>query len=175
MLDAQTSALVLVDFQTRLMPAIDGGAAAVERALLLARAARLLGIPVLATEENPESLGPTLEAFAGLPDRVIAKRRFDAAAEPALPSLLGDREAALLCGCEAHVCLLQTVLGLQRRGLAVAVAADAVGSRRAPDKAAALGRMERAGVAVYTAEMAIFEWLKDCDHPRFKEILALVR
>ncbi len=175
MLDSETSALVLVDFQTRLMPAIDGGAAVVERALLLARTARLLGIPVIATEENPEGLGHTLEAFSELPDKVIAKRHFDAAAEPALPALLGDHKAVLACGCEAHVCLLQTVLGLQRRGLAVSVAADAVGSRRASDKAAALGRMERAGVTVYTAEMAVFEWLKDCDHPRFKEVLALVR
>lgn len=175
MLTVETSALVIVDLQECLMPAIDQGGEVVERCLILARAAKRLGVPVIVTEENPEGLGPTIEALSGLPDRVIAKRAFNAAAEPGLPAALGGRRQILACGCEAHVCVMQTVLGLRSLGLEVSLAVDAVGSRRSEDKAVALKRMEKQGVMAYTSEMAVFEWLRGCDHPRFKEILALVR
>lgn len=175
MLNPESCALVVIDLQERLMPAIGQGEAVAERCLLLARAAKRLGIPVIVTEENPEGLGPTIGALSGLPDRIIAKRAFDGAAEPELPAALGGRRQILACGCEAHVCVLQTVLGLRGLELEVSLAVDAVGSRRAEDKAVALKRMENHGVAAYTAEMAVFEWLRSCDHPRFKEILALVR
>ena len=170
------STLVLVDLQGSLMPAIDGGEAVIARCKLLAQAARLLEIPVFGTEQNPEGLGATVPAIAPLLDKVFPKLSFDATADSELVPALGSaRRSVAIAGSEAHVCLMQTALGLRRLGFSVSAVADAIGSRRASDKAVALDRLARAGVEIVTSEMAVFEWLARSDHPRFKEILALVR
>ena len=80
-----------------------------------------------------------------------------------------------MAGCEAHVCLLQTALGLLRAGLSVWVVANACGSRRASDHAAAMARLSNAGATIVTHEMVAFEWLHHCEHPRFREVLALIK
>jgi nicotinamidase-related amidase len=173
---AAETTLILIDLQDRLMPAIEHGAAVLDRCLLLARAARMLGIPVLGTEENPAGLGATVAPLAPLLDRIIAKKSFDACREGELPrAITPGRRRLLVGGCEAHVCVMQTVLGLRAQGFAIALAADAVGSRRALDRAMALERLARNGIEVVTSEMVVFEWLERCDHPKFKQVLALIR
>jgi len=78
-------------------------------------------------------------------------------------------------GCDAHVCVLQTVLGLLDGGRPVFVVRDAVGSRRVESKETAIRRMERHGAEIVTTEMVVFEWLETAEHPRFREALALVK
>jgi nicotinamidase-related amidase len=80
-----------------------------------------------------------------------------------------------VAGVEAHVCVLQTVLGLLRPGRRVFIVADAVGSRDPADKAAALDRASRNGAEVVTSEMVLFEWLRDARHPRFREVQKLLK
>jgi len=173
---AAESTLVLIDLQERLMPAIEDGAAVLDRCVLLARAARALGIPVLGTEQNPAGLGATAAPLAPLVDRVIAKLSFDACRESALPQAIQrTRRRLVVAGCEAHVCVLQTVLGLRGQGFEISLAADAVGSRRSIDRTTALARLARNSVEIVTAEMVLFEWLERSDHPKFKELLALIR
>lgn len=174
-LSAETSLLLLIDFQARLMPAIEGGSAAVANGRRLADAADLLDVPVLATEQNPSGLGPTVPDLARPGADVIAKMTFDATRAPGLRERIGGRGGIVVAGCEAHVCVLQTVLGLLDAGLRPFVARDAVASRRAESKAAALARMERHGAEIVTAEMVIFEWLGSADHPRFRDALALIK
>ena len=175
-LDRTRSTLLLVDFQERLMPAIHDGATVVRRAAFLAEVADLLGVAIVVTEENPAKLGhtiPALERFARDP---IHKRYFDACRSERLLERLGpERRSVVAAGCESHVCVLQTVLGLIAAGFSVAVASDAVGSRRADDKTAALSRMAAQGAELVTAEMVAFEWLESCDSPGFREVIALVK
>lgn len=174
--DVGRSALVLVDLQARLMPAIDGGEAVVRRATVLARAARLLDVPVLGTEQNPEGLGPNLPEVRALCDATVAKTHFAASAAPGLGERLpAGRDELIVAGCEAHVCVLQTVLGLLAQGHRVRLVADAVGSRRAGDRALALERARGAGATVVSSEMVIFEWLRHCRHPAFRDALKLVK
>lgn len=176
MLDASTSTLLLVDFQARLMPAITGGMAAAATAARLAEAARLLGVPVLATEQNPRGLGGTVEALTGRAGRTFAKMHFNAAAEADLPAAIGpERRTVVVTGCEAHVCVLQTALGLKAKGFAPVVVQDAIASRTVENKAAALQRLAHHAVEIVTSEMVIFEWLGHCEHPAFREALALVK
>lgn len=158
------------------MPAIEDGAAVLSRCVLLARAARALAIPILGTEQNPAGLGATAAPLAPLVDRVISKKSFDACRELALPQAVEPaRRNLVIAGCEAHVCVLQTALGLHRQSFNISLAADAVGSRRTIDRTTALARLERNGIEIVTAEMVVFEWLERCDHPKFKELLALIR
>jgi len=175
-LTPDNSVLLLVDFQTRLMPAIAEADRVLANAKRLAEAARLLGVPILATEENPHSLGPTVEALAPFAEARLSKHHFDATRDARWPEfLIETRPHLVVAGCEAHVCVLQTTLGALARGLRVWLVRDAVGSRTIENRDAGLHRAERHGAELVTTEMVVFEWLATCDHPRFREVLALVK
>ncbi len=174
-IDVKNSTLLVIDFQTRLMPAIDEGAAAIANARRLVEAAAMFGAPTLFTEQNPKGLGPTVPELRADDSRVLAKMEFDAGRAPGFDARLPEGNVAILTGVEAHVCVLQTALGLIEKGRKVFVAADAVGSRRPESKAVALRRMERNGVEIVTTEMVVFEWLGNATNPRFREAVALIK
>lgn len=171
-----TSVLLLVDLQARLMPAIAEHQTVVANALRLARAARLLGIPVLGTEQNPEGLGPNVAEIRELCARTLSKQFFDATREAQWQGFLpAGRPDVVVAGCEAHVCVLQTVMGLRRAGTPVRLVRDAIGSRSTANRDAALARAHSHGAEPITTEMVIFEWLETAEHPRFREALRLVK
>ena len=177
-INAQESALVLVDYQERLMPAIQSSSTVVSNALLLARAAHILNIPVLGTEQNPTGLGPNVAQLKAMCGTTVAKTHFNACEDGLLEALNHANphgSQVVIAGCEAHVCMLQTALGLLRAGKQVWVVANASGSRRLEDHAAAMQRLMQAGATVVTHDMVLFEWLHDCRHPRFREVLALIK
>ena len=174
--DPRTSMLVVIDFQTRLTPVIDGAASVVANARRLLDAATLLGVPALFTEQNPKGLGPTVAELApDPPSIVVRKMTFDCCRSPEFMLRVPADRAVVVAGCEAHVCVLQTALGLIDRGRRVFVVRDAIGSRRRESKEAAIARMARHGVEIVTAEMVVFEWLGTAEHPRFKEAAALIK
>jgi nicotinamidase-related amidase len=200
LMQAEESQLVLVDYQQRLMPAIHGGQEALANAVRLARIAQLLQVPLWATGQNPAGLGATVADLQPLvAGRVVAKMAFGAAeallprlrpaAKPqggnarslpkhlqkAAPEPPPGRETIVLAGCEAHVCLLQTALGLLEEELEVWVVTDACSSRTERNRDAAFDRLAGAGAELVTTEMVAFEWLADAGHPRFKDVLALVK
>ena len=169
------SVLLVVDTQTRLMPAIHEGQGVVRRCVQLATAARELGIHVIGTEENPDGLGPLVAEIAALCDTTLAKFHFSAPHEEGfLRRLPAGRNTLVVAGCEAHVCVLQTVIGLLEAGHAVKWVADAVGSRHPHDRLAATERARRAGADVVTTEMVVFEWLGTSQHPKFKRLSQLI-
>lgn len=176
-LTPDSCSLLVIDFQTRLMPAIDGGEAVLRNAGRLLDAARLLEVPILATEQNAKGLGTTVPALAAklAPGAIIAKMSFDACRAPGFVGRLSAPPRLVVTGCEAHVCVLQTVLGLLQLGRKVYVVADAIGSRAAQNKEVALQRMTRHGAEIVTTEMVVFEWLGSADHPRFREAVALIK
>ena len=176
MLTSEGAVLLLIDLQERLMPVIHDHEAVVARAVRLAEAAALLDVPVRATEQNPAGLGPTVPPLAGYPQAVMAKTTFSAAGDSGLPALLpaGPGEI-VVAGCEAHVCVLQTVLDLLASGRRVAWAADATGSRDPADRAVAIDRARQHGAEIVTSEMVLFEWLRDSRHARFRDVQGLLK
>jgi nicotinamidase-related amidase len=177
-LDARRGALVLVDYQSRLMPAIDDAERVLEHGVFLGRLAREVDVPVVGTEENPAGLGHNDPRIASLCASTLAKMSFDACGDGLAERLRAserDIDQVVVAGCEAHVCLLQTSLGLLREGFRVFVGPDACGSRRASDKALAMQRLQQAGAVLVNPEMVAFEWLRSCDHVRFRDVLALVK
>src|SRR5438552_1796074 len=114
LIDRQDAALLLIDFQSRLMPVIDGGDAVVANARRLLRAARKFSVPILFTEENADGLGGTLAELESDASSVAHKMTFDACLAPDFQKRLPECRDLVVAGCEAHVCVLQTVLGLLR-------------------------------------------------------------
>ncbi len=173
LIDARDSTLLLVDIQGKLVPAIAGWQALLDHVIWLVRVAHRLEVPILACEQYPKGLGPTHPALAAeLPaDCYASKVHFSAVAGAChgldSPGSVGQY---VVCGMEAHVCVLQTVIELLAGGKQVFVVEEAVGSRRESDKALALARMRDAGACVVSREMVAFEWLRRSDSPLFLEI-----
>ncbi len=173
LMDRERCALLVVDVQARLLPAIHEGQAALESCVWLVRLAQRLGVPVLATEQYPKGLGPTVpELAAVLPAEAVAdKLHFSCVAGQCLPRLEGGgRPQLVLCGIEAHVCVLQTALELRAQGREVYLVEEATGSRRPADKALALARLRQGGVRIVSREMVAFEWLRVAGTELFKAV-----
>ncbi len=175
LMDADQSILVLIDLQEKLLPVISHGNLVLAESVRLARIARLLNVPVVATEQIPEKLGHNDEEIAGLADQTLTKIHFDACGGGLVDSLPSDRKQVIIGGCEAHVCMLQTALSLLSAGFGVWVVENATGSRHDGDRDAALERLQQAGATIVTLEMVAFEWMRHCEHPHFREIQKLIK
>jgi nicotinamidase-related amidase len=173
------TALLVVDVQERLVPAIADHRRVVWNCRRLIDAAGVLGVPVAATEQYPKGLGPTVAELAerlggaAIPEKLT----FSAGGCPAVFEALRRRGVSklLLCGIEAHVCVAQTAIDLLAHGWRVYVAVDAVGSRFEIDRDTALRRMESSGATLTTTEAALFEWCQVAGTPKFKQISRLAR
>lgn len=180
LLTAADSQLVIVDIQERLAPAIHESAAALKATLLLVGAAKRLGVPICVTEQYPKGLGPSVrDLLTALPHdaTILGKMHFSAMREPDIAAHLAQkgRRSLVICGMEAHVCVLQTALDARRAGYDVYLAADAVGSRVPFNVDTALRRMERAGIHMVTSEMVVFEWMERAGTDDFKAIAPLLK
>lgn len=180
-LDRDTSVLLVVDVQSRLAPHVEDHQALIARAGALLDAAQRLAIPRRLTEHCPEQIGPVVpvlrERFA--PEEIFVKTRFGAADHEAFTTMLRatGRTQVVIAGMEAHVCAMQTSLGLIARGFAVFAVVDALGSRavRRIDRQMALERLRDAGAVLTATETVLFEWTRDGTDPIFREVLAMVK
>lgn len=171
--------LLLIDLQEAFIGHIDDLDRVVTNAAVLARAAKELSIPVLVTEHYRQGLGPTLHAIRealppGTP--IFEKTRFSAFIPEVAQSIqrLG-RPNVLLCGIEAHVCVMQTALDLLAHGIQAFHATDAIGAGQPLQIAPALRRIERAGSLPTGVLSAIYELMGDARHPAFRACLALAK
>ncbi|HET7409750.1 MAG TPA: isochorismatase family protein, partial [Paracoccaceae bacterium] len=151
-MDRRNASLLVVDFQARLMPAIDAAGVAVANARRLIEAAGIFKVPVLFTEQNAKGLGGTVPELLGDGAVVHHKMAFDVCRAPGFFDALSDRPEVVVAGCEAHVCVLQTVLGLLDAGRRVFVVRDAIGARRPESKETAIARMARHGAEIATTQ-----------------------
>ncbi len=171
LLDRKQTALVVVDVQEGFRPyASFAGVADASRKLV--RAARILDIPTLVSEQYPKGLGHTAPEVGLEGERTIEKTVFSAARVDGFD--LGGRTQAIVCGIETHVCVSQTVHDLLEGGVQVHVPADAVGSRHQIDFERGLERLERAGAVVTTVESSLFELLERAGTPEFKAVQKLI-
>jgi nicotinamidase-related amidase len=182
LLSRDDATLVLVDVQEGFR-SYDSFAAVAEACSKLVRAARILELPMIVTEQYPKGLGHTapevgLQAGGDGPEGSasppvpIEKTVFSAARAEGFD--VGGRSQVIVCGIETHVCVSQTVQDLLADGVEVHVPADATGSRHAIDYERGLERLERAGAVVGTVEAALFELLERAGTPQFKAVQKLI-
>ena len=175
----EQSLLLIVDIQEKLAPAILNADAVVANAAKLIHAAKHLSVPILASEQYPKGLGRTVPALRELlpTDTLFDKTHFSCLGEPGVPERLQQqqRRQIIICGMEAHVCVLQTAMDIKAAGYAAIVVADAVSSRRAENYELGIARMREAGVAIVSTEMVLFEWIGQAGTPEFKALLPLIK
>lgn len=177
LMNASNSALLVIDVQEKLIPLVVNHRRLVWNIGRLLDAAKLLGVRVLATEQYPKGLGPTVAELRGGLATAPEKSLFSCRECTGLfaPLQAEGIDNLLLVGIETHVCVQQTALDLLAQGFNVFLAVDAVGSRFELDQATAIERMKACGTIATTTEAAIFEWCESSAHPQFKQISQLVR
>lgn len=199
LLTAKSSQLLLIDLQERLMPALFESELILSNARKLVKVAQLLGVPIIATEQNPAKLGSTVSSIEPPFTETLPKMYFDACEEglvevlreigtpkpspnaKSVPKHLKkepalQRPALVICGAESHICVLQTALSLlEEEDFEVWVVIDACSSRTEKSRDAAYDRLAAAGAELVTAEMVAFEWMGTAEHDLFKEIQGLFK
>jgi nicotinamidase-related amidase len=174
---AEDTGLLVIDVQEKLIPMIHAGHEVVRNIAFLIDVARMLDMPVQATEQYPKGLGATVPELAQrLPERPN-KIVFSSCAVPSVMETFrrATRPKIVLAGIETHVCVLHTALDLLAAGFRAYIPVDAVGSRYVIDHDTALQRLEGAGAVLTTSETCAFEWLGGAGHPQFKSISRLVQ
>ncbi len=197
LIESSASQLVLIDLQVKLLPAIFEGPQVLQNALRLAKAAQIMRVPITVTEQYPEGLGATVPEFSDFAREPLVKTEFSAV-DAGLIELLQEigtpklspnaksvpkhlqkppentRTDIIIAGCEAHVCVLQTAMGLLE-DFDVYVVTDACSSRTERNRDAAYDRLAAEGASLVTTEMVLFEWLRGSEHPQFKVVQALIK
>ena len=176
------SQLLIIDVQERLAQSMSETVLAtlLRNTAILIEATAALAIPTLRTEQYPKGLGPTVpDIMAKLPSDQTAyeKTCFSSCGAAGIEKSLNDtaRKQIIIAGMEAHICVLQSALELQQRGMQVFVVQDAVCSRSKKHYKNALARMQQAGIIISNTESVLFEWLQDASHPQFKSLSKLIR
>lgn len=178
MLNIKTSALVIIDIQEKLVKAAKNGDVAANIMSKITKAAKILNIPTIITEQYPQGLGKTVENIAQKTDaEVIEKCSFSALLEPNFAEELQslNRKQILIGGIETHICVLQTVVDLISEGYEVYVLKDCCASRNDFEHETGIELLKQYGAKITCTEIALFEWLKTSKHPDFKGIQALIK
>jgi len=178
MLNSTDAVLVVIDIQGKLASLMHERDALYENAARLIKGAKVLGIPIIWTEQNPAGLGPTVPEIAALLEgEPIPKFAFSCCGEEKFMQALraAGRRQVLLAGIEGHVCVYQTAVDLLAAGYEVHVVADAVSSRTFANRHLALAKMKDAGAEITSVEMALFEMLRVAEGEKFRQIIRIVK
>jgi nicotinamidase-related amidase len=170
---------LVIDVQEKLFRVMDRGDEMLERILILLKGLKILEVPVILTEQYPRGLGETLAPVisAAATSGPVQKMVFSCCDEPGFMSRLEaeHRRTVVVCGIEAHVCVLQTVVDLAGMGFAPVVVADCTTSRNPGDKIVALERMRDEGAVITTCESVLFELVREAGTDLFRAISQLVK
>lgn len=179
-LNIEDSIVMIIDVQEKLLNAVFNKASLEKKAVTIANTAKILGIPVIVTEQYPKGLGATVETLKEvLPENTqyFEKTAFSALENNDVLEALKNsgKKQVVIFGIETHICVSQTTNALIQEGFEVSVIRDACGSRSELEYLAGLERMKDNGAHVLTTEIALFEWLKGAKHPKFKEVQMLIK
>lgn len=179
-LNLEDSLVLIIDVQDKLLNAVFNKEQVEKKSAIVAEAAKILGIPVVVTEQYPKGLGNTIPAVkdALAEDiEIFEKTAFSALNNEEILEAIKkhNKKQILIFGIETHICVSQTTATLRELGYEVSVIKDACGSRAEEEYLAGLERMKDNGAYIITTEIALFEWLKGAKHPNFKAVQALIK
>ena len=177
-IDRRHAALLLIDLQEKLLPAMWEQDRVLHHAAVLAQGCQILGLPVLVTEQYPKGLGPTVQPIASILQSFnpVEKLSFSSLTPEIRSALVNQAvQDVVLCGIESHVCVTQTALDLLGSNFRVFLVGEACSSRTEANWRTGLARMQSSGAIPVSVEMVLFELLGRAGTEEFKRILPLIK
>jgi len=175
----QNTGALIIDYQEKLLPVVADAQTLIAKSKILLSGLQILGVPMVVSEQYPKGLGPTIAELAGVIDDFapLEKLTFSCCGtEPLMDAVRAmNRKNIIICGVEAHVCVLQTVIDLAAMGYIPIWVHDCVGSRNHADKELALLRAQQEGAIVSSAEAILFELTRRAGTDTFRAISKLVK
>lgn len=179
MLVKEDTGLIVVDIQGKLARLVHESNTLLSNCEKLIKGAQLLKLPIIVLEQNPEKLGPTVDEITLLINNAdpISKFSFNACEEPKFIEAVRAKniDTWLVCGIETHICVYQTAIGLLDRGYNVQLVSDCASSRTLTNKQLGISKLINKGIDITGLEMCLYELVKNCRSPEFKQILSLIR
>lgn len=179
MLDRKDSLLLIIDEQEKLVKTLDKDIV-LARTSTLAKAAKIMEIPTILTEQYPKGLGHTVDLIkqsVSSDTPIIEKTAFSAVKEKGFLEKIKSygKNQIVICGIETHICVHQSATDLVEAGFEVYVAKDACASRNKYEFKLGIERMKANGAKISCVEIVIFEWLRSSKNPYFKQVQALIK
>lgn len=178
MIEVNKSFAIAIDYQSHILPPMFEKEKLIETSVKLLKGLVILDVPIYLTQQYTKGLGDTVEEITDAADTKAYTDKLRFSACPDLINIIpknSERPWAIVCGIEAHVCVLQTLLDLKDAGYLPALVADCTSSRKAFDRDMAIGRARDAGIIITTYEALLFELLKKAGSDSFKAISRLVK
>ncbi len=187
MLVKENTGLIVVDVQGKLARLVHDSSTLISNCEKLIKGVQMLDLPIIWLEQNPDKLGATVEELHTLlsthvnnsinNQQAITKYTFDGCDEDGFMKAVktANVDNWLICGIETHICVYQTATNLKEKGFDVHLAADCVSSRSLENKLLAINKLVSNGIALTGLEMCLFELVKDCRAPEFKQLLTLIK
>jgi nicotinamidase-related amidase len=170
---------LVIDYQERLLPHIYENQQLLANTLVLIEGLKALEIPLIVTEQYRKGLGITVPEIKNLfsPFNPMEKVSFSCYDDQAIGKALAatGQKSVVICGIEAHVCVLQTAIDLMENNYMPVVVADCISSRRPDDKQTAIKRMRQEGIIITSCEAILFELCRAAGTDQFKAISKLVK
>ena len=179
-LNEKDSLLLIIDVQEKLLNAVYNKELLEKKAVIMAKAASILNIPVIVTEQYPNGLGYTIDGIKSALNedaQTFEKLSFSALDNPKIEKVIKNSEKSqiVIFGIETHICVSQTAIALIDKGYDVTLIKDASGSRAQVEHNAGIERIKENGAHIITTEIALFEWLKSSKNEKFREVQALIK
>ena len=178
-INRENSAGLVIDIQGKLFPHMDQNEALLKKCTTLIEGLKVLEVPLVITEQYPKGLGATVDDIAALVDEdpLVEKITFSCCDEPAVLQTvpIQNRKTIIICGIEAHVCVMQTVVDFLASGYTAVVVEDCISSRNPEDKRVAIERMRSEGAVITTCESILFELARVAGTAEFKSISRLIK
>jgi nicotinamidase-related amidase len=175
----EDSAGLVIDIQGKLFPHMDQNELLLKKCTTLIEGLKVLEVPLVITEQYPKGLGATVDDIATLvsEDPLVEKITFSCCDEPAVLQTvpIQNCKTIIICGIEAHVCVMQTVVDFLAAGYTAVVVEDCISSRNPEDKRVAIERMRTEGAVITTCESILFELARVAGTTEFKLISRLVK
>ncbi len=174
------TAVLVVDYQERLMPVIAHKDEIIARSCILLEGLKTLGIPMVLSEQYPKGLGatvPEIRSVVGETQTAYPKTTFSCWGDEAIRAAIEETGCSnvIVCGAETHICVLQSAIDMKDAGKHVVLIEDCVGSRYDRDKETGLRRAEQEGIRISSTEAILFELLGKAGSAEFKVISKLIK
>ncbi len=178
-LNQDNSLLLIIDVQEKLVNMLNKNTIE-NKTAILAKAASILDIPTIVTEQYPKGLGNTMPSISinfSEKCKIFEKTTFSVLGETEIKNSIKEsgRKQIIICGIETHICVLQSAIELINEGYEVYIVKDACASRNKYEFKLAIERLQAAGAIITCVEMVIFELLKDSKNPNFKALQSLIK